>query len=144
MPPHVFAYRRARGVPPRLNVRGLPNFGHGNDDRQYRLIEDDDLAAEIQEYDQERGTSLLRWIEADDLVAALDTAADAVDGIEAGKYDDVLDMLLYAEQEAFGARVTVIDAITDRRRELEEQLREEDGAPDATVAPADVAPWSLG
>lgn len=139
MPPHVFAYRHAPGVPPKIRIRGLPSFGHGHGEVRYRLIEDDEVAAELRDHNRRQDPSLFRVIPPEDLEDTLDSASDAVDAIEAGEHDDVLDMLLFAERKAFGSRVTVIDAIRDRHRELEEQHRAESDSSVSRLTPDDVA-----
>lgn len=140
MAPHVFAYRRAPGVPPRIGIRGLPDFGHGQDDKRYRFIEDDDVAADLREYSQQRDTRLFRIIEADELAEVLETASGAVDAIESGEYDDVLDLLLLAEREVYDNRVTVIDAIGDRKREIEEQRQVDSDDVETVLHPEEVTP----
>jgi hypothetical protein len=51
-------------------------------------------------------------------------------------------MLLFAERKAFGSRVTVIDAIADRNRVLEEERQADEGDVGHALTPADVAPAS--
>jgi len=142
MPPYVFALRRASGVPPKIAFRGdPPEFDLRR--HPYRLIEDDEVAEYLRKKEH-AGTPCFRHLSPEDVDEALESASEAVDAIEAGEYDDVLDMLLVAERRAFDARITVINAIADRRRALKEQLRDEDDASRQTVAPADVAPHALG
>jgi hypothetical protein len=141
--PHVFAYRNARGVPFRLTIHDLPDFGHGHGDQRYRLIDDDEVAADLREYNQTRETPVFRHTAAADLEEVLDTAKDATAAIEAGEHDDVLDLLLYAERRAFDNRVTVIDAITERKRAIEEQRQAADGSVERTTQPEDVTPAAL-
>jgi hypothetical protein len=138
--PHVFALRHAAGVPYRLTSRGLPGFGLGDYDKRYRLIEDEDVAADLREYNNDRNPSVFRHLSAEDVEAALGTAADAVDAIAAGEHDDVLDLLLFAERRAFSSRVTVIDAIGDRHRERIEQLHASEDVDGDILTPEDVTP----
>lgn len=138
MAPWIFAYRRAPGVPFRHFSRGLPRFGHGNSDTRYRVVEDDEVAEELREKETRHGAPYFRWIAPDHVEATLDESAEATIGaIEAGEFDDVLDLLLFAEREAFGARVTVIDAIAERNRRLEEELGE-NAEGERTIRPEDV------
>jgi hypothetical protein len=139
MPPHVLGYRRG-GVPSSIHIRGLPTFGHGVSDKQYRLIEDDETAAELREKER-NGRPLFRHLSPEELTEALDSAKNAVDAIAAGEHDDVLDLLLFAERRAFSSRVTVIDAIAARHRELEEQLQDDGDDSNDVLAPEDVAGW---
>jgi hypothetical protein len=105
--------------------------------------QDDEVAADLREYNQTRETPVFRHIAAADLKEVLDTAKDATAAIEASEYDDVLDLLLYAERRAFDNRVTVIDAITERKRALEEQCQAADGSVERTTQPEDVTPAAL-
>jgi len=105
--------------------------------------QDDEVAADLREYNQTRETPVFRHIAAADLKEVLDTAKDATAAIEASEYDDVLDLLLYAERRAFDNRVTVIDAITERKRALEEQCQAADGSVERTTQAEDVTPAAL-
>jgi hypothetical protein len=140
MAPHAFAYRQARGVPYRLKIRGLPEFGHGNDDVRYRLVEDDKIAAALRKQNQQQDPALFRDVSAEDLDSALESASNAVDAIRNGEHDDILDLLLFAERRAFGNRVTIIEAITDRVQAVEEQRQSDSGDISSVVTPEDIAP----
>lgn len=144
MAPHVFVLRDVRGVPPTTAIRALNlRFGHGMVGDRYKTIEDDDVAAKLREYERD-GTKYFRWLTADELEEALDTAEGAVDAIAAGEYDDDLDLLLFAEREVYDGRITVINAIDERRQELIEQRRAESGDSEVGLSPTDVAPGFLG
>lgn len=141
---HLLAYRQARGVPIRIRIRGLPPFGHGVDDARYRLIDDDEVAEELRDYGR-NGTAYFRYLSPDELEDILGSAEEAVAAVKAGEYDDVLDMLIYAERNEFGNRVTVVEAIADRHEQLvtEAELQANDDDTDR-IAPADVAPGTVG
>jgi hypothetical protein len=141
MAPHVFAYRRGPGIPYRILVRGLPPFGHGKSDQRYRLIDDDEVATQLLDHSRRQDVRLFRHLSPEDLEAALGSAADAAEAIEAGEHDDVLDLLLFAERNEFGTRVTVIDAIADRKTKLEQQYQAGTAETDV-LTPGDVAPLS--
>lgn len=138
MPPHVFALRSAVGVPPRWYARGLPEFGHLPGDKPRRVIEDEETAVALLAYDEERdGPRMFRHLSPDQLEEALGTAKEAVEPIEKGRYDDVLDLLLFAERELFGSRITVIQAIDRRNREVIDQRTQNEADKDA-LTPDDI------
>lgn len=141
---HLLAYRDARGIPLRTHIRGLPTFGHGPDDSRYRLIEDDDVAEALREH-KRNGTRYFRYLSPDALEDALGDAEEAIEAVEAGEHDDILDMLLHAERNEFGDRVTVVEAIADRHEQLvtEAKLQANDDDTDR-IDPADVAPGAVG
>jgi len=112
MSPHAFALRPGG----RMCFANAPNFGHRPDDEAYRLVESDDAAATLRQAER-AGEPAFRYIDAEDLKETLGTADDAVEAIESGEYDDVLDLLLFAERNEFGPRVTVTEAIAARHRE---------------------------
>lgn len=143
MASHIFALRAAAGVPSKIKFRkdGVPEFSHR--EYPYRLIEDDDVAEFLRQKEGRHGP-YFRHLSAEDLEAALASASDAVDAIAAGEYDDVLDLLLFAERREYGRRITVIEAIDDRQRALKEQLRDDGDETGGSINPADVAPRSLG
>ena len=120
MAPYVFALRA--GIPA-LTFRSGPSFGRRQalSESVYKLIEDEDTVARLKAKEV-GGRSAFRYLEPDELETALGSAADAVEAIEAGEHDDVLDLLLFAEREVYDGRVTVIDAIADRNREIKEEL----------------------
>ncbi|MBV0900169.1 hypothetical protein [Haloarcula salina] len=140
MSPHAFALRTGRRVPPTLHIRDLAEFGLESTEERYRLIDDDRLAADLREYDQNRNPSAFRDITAEDLDGILDSASGAASAIKAGDHDDVLDILVFAEREAYGDRVTVLDAISERKRELKRERFEDRDRVDSVLQPEDVAP----
>jgi len=144
MPPHIVALRRAQGVPPSLTLRGLGlTFGYRRREEAYKLIEDPDIATKLEEYETSGGVRCFRSLTGDEVADVLDSASEAVEVITAGEYDDVLDLLLVAERRAYDNRVTVIDAIADRRRALIEQRSEDDAGPAPRLTPDEVAPGRI-
>lgn len=139
MSPHAFVLNQEDPIPTRVYHRDAPNFGYKRDDEAYHLVEDDETAAYLRGR-KKAGTPFFRHIHADRLEDTLETAESAVDAIETGDFDDVLDLLLFAEREAYGHRVTVIDAIADRQRELEEMRATDPDGDEGALAPEDVAP----
>lgn len=121
MSPHAFALRPGG----RAFFANAPNFGHDADFEAYRLVKDDEAAATLREAER-AGEPVFRYIEAEELEDTLSSADEAVEAIEAGEYDDVLDLLLFAERNEFGPRVTVTEAIADRSHKVE-QMRQADG-----------------
>lgn len=137
--PDLFALREEPKVPPRIAHRLAPTFSTYESDEvpQYRLIEDDDTVKVLRDKNREDSPAPFRHLSADELEDALGTASDAVDAIEAGEYDTVLDMLLFAEEHEFGNRSTVVDAIAARHREIVEQQK---ASTSETLRPSEVKP----
>ncbi|WP_251341983.1 hypothetical protein [Haloplanus halophilus] len=120
--PHVFALRPGG----RYHLAEGPNFGHGVGDEAYRFVQDDEIAATLREAER-AGESAFRYIRSRRLAEALDTADRAITAIETGEFDDVLDLVLFAERNEFANRVTVIDAIADRKTKVEQQRQTQPG-----------------
>lgn len=116
----------------------LPSFGRRpRDDHEYRIIEDPDVAEQLKAKEQ-TGRPMFRWMDPEDVDAALGSADEAIEQIEAGEWDSQLDFLLIAERRAYGRRVTVIDAIAERNGVLREQLSESGSPDDDVIAPHDI------
>lgn len=113
-------------------------FGAGHRHPRYRLIDDDETFQELTEYESAGGKSF-RGIPGAELEEALGSAKEAVETIAAGEHDGVLDMLLVAEREAFGNRVTVLDALVDRKRAIEAQRQAEAGDVEGALNPEELA-----
>jgi len=146
MSPHVFALRRAGGVPPTIVFRWgpAPSFSRTGD--PYRLVNDDEVAEFLQQKEQ-GGTDYFRYLAPEEVEEALDSAEEAADAVLAGEHDDILDLLLFAEREVYDGRGTVIGVINERRQQIIEQRRTkqaEDDSSENTVDPVDVAPETLG
>lgn len=137
--PHAFVLQPGG----RVNFADAPAFGHGPNSTAYRLIEDGEAAARLRETTR-AGEPAFRYIRADRLADALDTADDAIAAIKAGESDDNLDLLLFAERNEFGNRVTVIDAIADRKREVEQQRQAAGKESQYGLSLDEVAPESTG
>lgn len=137
--PHAFAYRAGRGIPARINSRGLPiRAGHGGTDERYHLIEDEGVAEEILAYDRERdGQDLFRHLSPEQLETALGDVESAVTAIEAGSYDENLDLLLVVERAVYGGRIEVIEAIEKRNRVIIDQMNET-GEDIEAIQPGDI------
>jgi len=143
MPPYVFALRRVGGVPPKILFRNAaPSFSHS--EHPYRLVDNEEAVEYLQQKEQ-NGTPYFRWLSPDELEAALDDAHEGADAIGAGEYDDALDVLLFAERNVYDSRVTVIEAIADRRKAIVEEHRAQadESQTGVTIGPADVAPVAL-
>jgi hypothetical protein len=137
MTEHLFALRAGAAD---IKIRGGPSFGHRHDDAAYRFVADEDHVDRLKEQTNRRDRPKFRWISTEKLDGVLESAEEAVAAIEAGEHDDVLDLLLVAERERYGNRVTVVDAIDDRAREIQAD-REVSGGATADLSPADVAPY---
>ena len=67
-------------------------------------------------------------------------SAEAAEEILDGEYDDILDVLLYAETEVHGNRKTVVEAIIERRDEVVRERQADDEETDLDrPSPADLA-----
>jgi len=120
---------------PHVKFHNGPSFGHGrNGDAPYQFIDDEDTVDLLKSKTDSRGNHVFRWVAAEKLEAVLDSAEDAVREIEAGEHDDVLDMVLVAERNRYGNRITVLDAISERQRQIEAEANPDDPADTVTVA----------
>ena len=134
MTAHVFMLRP--GAPPRVHfANGVPNFGRDRGDEQFHVVESDD-AAEILKSKERRGQPLFQWLTPDELDDALGSADEAVAHIKAGDHDGDLALLLFAEQQLYDNRVTVVDALAERQRAREQEMSREERQ---TVTPEDLA-----
>ncbi|MFW6435549.1 MAG: hypothetical protein ACOCY1_04140 [Halovenus sp.] len=136
MSPHVFALRPGG----RKSFANAPNFGHAPDDEAYRLVEGDEAAATLREAERVPGEPAFRYIDAETVEETLSSADDAVDAINAGEFDDVLDLVLFAERNEFENRVTVIDAIGERKRKIEQRRQTAGDGSAGSLGLEDVAP----
>lgn len=125
----------------RTKIHGGPVFGHRPRDETYQFIGDEETVEYLKEKTDLQGRHLFRWLSAEDMVEILESASDAADTIRSGDVDDVLDLLLFAERERYGNRVTVVDAIAERDREIQAEQVQEDQA-GADLSPADIRPGS--
>lgn len=128
----VFRLRTSGGY----SSRGpLPSFGRGDEEKEYRIIEDESVASELQEKTL-RGENVFKWLPPEDVEAALGSAKNAVAQIEQGKHDGHLDMLLVAERRAYGRRVTVLEAIAERNQKIVHERADDDD--DAILSAGDI------
>lgn len=140
MAPHVFALNRRGPIPPTIAFSGAdaPTFVRGHGGQAYHLVEDDDAAAFLRQKERQ-GVPYFRDITAERLESVLESAEEAAAVIEAGEHDDELDLLLFAEREHFGPRVTVTDAIAARQETIERE-RQAQGGDEDVLSVDDVAP----
>ena len=82
----------------------------------YTVIEDEEQADYVVENTNQPTSAFGPDVHGDILEGRANEAAAE---IRDGDHDAVLDVLLFAEQEIYGGRVTVIDAITARLGDLE-------------------------
>jgi hypothetical protein len=136
MTAHLFALRPGAS---NFHIHRGPTFGHGPTDETYQFIDDEDHVEILKDKTAPDGRPMFRWLSVEELDETLGAADEAVAAIKAGEYDEYLDLLLVAERKEYGNRVSVVDAIAERDREIEaERAQAGDTAPDVT--PADVQP----
>lgn len=140
MAPHVFALNRRGPIPPTVafSAADAPTFAHGDGGQAYHLVEDDDTAVLLRQKER-KGVPYFRDITAERLESVLESAEEAAAAIEAGEHDDELDLLLFAERQHYGPRVTVTDAIDERQQAIEREFQAEEAAAN-TLSVDDVAP----
>jgi len=128
---YLFALRAGRaGV---KFHRGV-SFDHGRTGGDaIQFIQDDDTVERLKNKTDKFGNNLFRWVGVDALDEVLESAADAAEEIEAGEHDHVLDLLLAAEKMRYGPRVTVLDAISERARQIQAEQDPEDLTDSVTV-----------
>lgn len=120
-------------------VRDGPDFakpGKGPSENipQYRFMEGD-RAVELGQ------TEYLDRVPASRLESILgDSAEAAIQAIENGQADDILDVVLFAERET-DDRVTVLEAISNRHEQVKKQQERQDESADPrrSIRPEDVA-----
>ncbi|SEW20517.1 hypothetical protein [Halobacterium jilantaiense] len=129
---YLFALRE--GHPGIKFHRGVSfDYGRtGGDPIQF--IDDEDTVNRLKNKTDKSGNHVFRWVATSELEAVLDAADDAAAAIEAGEHDAILDLLLAAEQKRYGPRVTVLDAIGERSRQIEAESNPDDLADSVTVA----------
>lgn len=129
---YLFALREGRAG---IKFHRGVSFDHGRTGGDpIQFIDDEDTAERLKNKTGKFGNHVFRWVATSELEAVLDSAEDAVSAIEAGEYDAVLDLLLAAEQKRYGPRVTVLDAISERSRQIEAESNPDDPADSVTVA----------
>lgn len=145
--PYVFKY--VAGVGARLPAYG--DLRLDGRDNQYAAVDDLDVAEHLMEKGAVAGgaaeydTTRYAWLEPGDLESALNRNVDDItEAVEAGEYDAILDLLVFAEQEVYDGRKTVLDALTERSDAVAEAEEEEDvedllGVEDAGVDPSTIA-----
>ena len=136
MTEHLFSLRQGESG---VKIRGGPSFGHGPNSTAYRFVAEKDHVETLKNKTNRNGDSIFRWLPGKALDAVLESADEAVDAIESGEYDAVLDLLLFAERERYGNRVSVVEGIDTRAREIQAE-RVESGDAGADISPTDVAP----
>jgi len=140
--PYVFKYVQGCGT--RFRNHDVELSGRGS---RYAAVYDLDIAERLMEKGALAGgapgydITHYNWLEPGDVESALNrTAEDVIEAVESGRYDSVLDMLAFAEQEAFDERKTVLEAITERSDEIvqaddpEELIEEDTGIDPSTIA----------
>lgn len=132
MTEYLFALRE--GHPGIKFHRGV-SFDHGRQGGDaVQFIQDEDTAERLKAKTDKFGSHLFRWVATSELEAVLDAAEDAATAIESGEHDGILDLLLAAEQKRYGPRVTVLDAISERARQIEAEQDPDDPADSVSVA----------
>ena len=125
------------GSAPRFLLRDGPELSqstHADESSQYTFV-DDETSTYLSRQDYfER---LFKRIPGDRLEEIIGgTADEAIEAIEAGRADDFLDCLLFAERE-HDDRVSVVDAIAHRSDTLATQEAQEEST--SRLEPSDVA-----
>lgn len=138
MTEHLFGLRAGAS---RIKISRGPSFGHGRRYETYQFIGDKEMVEYLKEKTDRQGRHLFRWLSTEEIHTLLESAEDAADTIRAGDVDNKLDLLLFAERDRYGNRVTVVDAIAERDREIEaEQMQSDRGRAEADLSPGDVRP----
>lgn len=137
--PHAFVLREDGPIQSHYQMRDGPTFSSRRGESRYNLVHDDETAEYLRNL-TDGGEKVFRHLHEEEIEEALETADDAVDAVESGEFDDTLDLLLFAEREAYGARVTVIEAIASRHRELVEQRQSNTNGGALNLALEDVSP----
>jgi len=138
---HLFKLRE--GTMPVYSLRDAPTFAQPDSPQehpQYHFVSEDATIegrdGEINVVDHLKKQGDLQHIHPSRLEDLLDGPADqAIDAINAGEADDLLDCVLFAERE-HDDRATVVQAIAERNDELETQEAQQENL--GALAPADV------
>lgn len=120
-----------------FSAEGVEPFVHGDAEQGYQFIENGEFAEYLAEK-RRAGRPMFDRVDGDRLDDVLDDAEAAVEAIEQGDVDDILDYVLYAERAEYGPRVTVVRAIEERNQAIVEERKADPGDALGGIDPTDM------
>lgn len=114
MSEHLFALE-ADASP--VTVRGGPSFDT-DEEGPYQFVSDETVVSRLKEQTDTNGNPKFRWLSTEKLDRILTSEEQAIRIIKAGECDGILDLLSYAEQQRYGERKQVTDAINNRKAQI--------------------------
>lgn len=116
---------------------GVEPFVHGDAEQGYQFIENEEFA-EYLAGKRRAGRPMFERVDGERLDDVLDDAEAAVEAIEQGDADDILDYVLYAERTEYGPRVTVVRAIEERNQAIVEERKADPGDALGGIDPTEI------